>query len=505
MRKLLVFLIVLLFIGANLHAQKSNTIKILHAKKLTEGRSANHQKLVGNVGLQNKDMQLFCDSAEVDNVSNAFWAWGKVYIIKTNNLKAYGDSLVYNNFTGIGKLQGKNVKVTQKDLTILTNVLNFDDSKKQIFYLNGATITNAETKIVSKLGYYNTQTEFMDLIGKVYIDNPDYKIWGDTIIIDSPNEITRFYGKTNIHTKDQKIYCERGLHNDKNEIFHFVKKARIKGEENTIFADSIYVNKKKKISWAFKNVHILDSVNQLSVYGNAAFFNQKDSNLFVTKQPWLTQVLDGDTLWVSCDTIKAIDKKKIKEFYAYHHVKMFKNDMQGVCDSLSYSLSDSIMRMYRNPILWSEESQMKGDTIQILTARNKIKNLYLFSNASIINEQDKEEEFYDQIVGRNMIADFKDGKIHTMTVLGNGQTLYYAKDNDSTYSGVNKAICSNLSIRFNKGKIGKIVFLVQPEATFYPVNQLPKEDKKLKQFTWHWDRRPKSYLEIINQKPAVKQ
>jgi lipopolysaccharide export system protein LptA len=504
MRKLLVFLIVLLFVATSTYAQKSNTIKILHAKKLTEGRSANHQKLVGNVGLQNKDMQLFCDSAEVDNINNAFWAWGKVYIIKSNNLKAYGDSLVYNNYTGIGKLQGKSVKVTQKDLTILTNVLNFDDSKKQIFYLNGATITNAETKIVSKLGYYNTQTEFMDLIGKVFIDNPDYKIWGDTIIVDSPNEITRFYGKTNIHTKDQKIYCERGLHNDKNEIFHFVKKASIKGDENTICADSIYVNKKKKISWAFKNVQILDSINQLTVYGNVAYFNQKDSNSYVSRNPWMTQVLDGDTLWVRCDTIKAIDKKKIKEFYAYHNVKMFKKDMQGVCDSLSYSLSDSIMRMYRNPILWSEESQMKGDTIQILTARNKIKNLYLFSNASIISEQDKKEEFYDQIVGRNMIADFKEGKIHTMSVLGNGQTLYYAKDNDSTYSGVNKAICSNLSIRFNKGKIGKIVFLLQPEATFYPVNQLPAEDKKLKQFTWHGDRRPKSYLEIINSKSTLK-
>ena len=103
-----------------------------------------------------------------------------------------------------------------------------------------------------------------------------------------------------------------------------------------------------------------------------------------------------------------------------------------------------------------------------------------------------------------MIADFKEGKIHTMSVLGNGQTLYYAKDNDSTYSGVNKAICSNLSIRFNKGKIGKIVFLLQPEATFYPVNQLPAEDKKLKQFTWHGDRRPKSYLEIINSKSTLK-
>jgi hypothetical protein len=69
---------------------------------------------------------------------------------------------------------------------------------------------------------------------------------------------------------------------------------------------------------------------------------------------------------------------------------------------------------------------------------------------------------------------------------------------------VNKAICSNLSIRFNKGKIGKIVFLLQPEATFYPVNQLPAEDKKLKQFTWHGDRRPKSYLEIINSKSTLK-
>lgn len=496
MRKIIVFLIVLLFVGTFMYAQKSNTIKILHAKKLTEGRSANYQKLVGNVGLQNKDMQLYCDSAEVDNVSNSFWAWGKVYIIKNNNLKAYGDSLVYNNYTGIGKLQGKNVRVIQKELTILTNILHFDDSKKQIFYLNGATIQNAETEIISKFGYYNTQSEIMDLIEKVYIENPDYKIWGDTILVDTPKDITLFYGKTNIHTKDQKIYCERGFHNDKDEIFHFVKNARINGKDNTIFADSIYVNKKRKISYAFKNVHILDSANQLSIFGHKAYFNQKDSNSYVTQKPWLTQILDGDTLWVSCDTIRAIDKKRNKEFYAFYKVKMFKKDMQGVCDSLSYSLSDSIMKMYRNPIIWSEESQMKGDTIRILTSNNKIKQLFIHSNASIISEQDKEEDFYDQIVGRNMVADFKEGRIYTMNVLGNGETLYYAKDNDTTYTGVNKAICSNLSMKFKNGKIGKIVFLVQPEATFFPVNQLPNEDKKLKQFTWLIERRPKTNQDV---------
>ena len=50
---------------------------------------------------------------------------------------------------------------------------------------------------------------------------------------------------------------------------------------------------------------------------------------------------------------------------AYHKVRMYRTDVQGVCDSLVYNSKDSCLTMYTDPILWNEGQQLLGEEIKI--------------------------------------------------------------------------------------------------------------------------------------------
>jgi lipopolysaccharide export system protein LptA len=492
-------LLCLLFLAIVSIAQndKAKSVKILHAKKLTDGRAKNYQKLIGKVGLQSGEMTLYCDSAEINQINSDFWAWGKVYMVRAGGeVKAWGDSLKFDGINRKGVMYGTPVKLQKGKEQLLTNRLYFDENRNVAYYLSGGEITKEDVKITSEIGYYFTKAETMHLRDSVLITHPDYTIYSDSLIYNVKQDFARFYGPTNIYKDEDHVYCERGFFSNPQEKFEFVKNAKIESKENTIFADSIWVDQKNEISKAYTNVLLRDTANKVDIYGQYAFFNQANSTSFVTDSVLFEQQMDGDTLFMTCDTLRALEVDSVKEFYAYHKVKLFKKDLQGKCDSLSYSFKDSLMRMYVDPVLWNDNSQMKGDTLQIFTQKNKLKTLYLFGNSSIISLTDSVGDLYDQIYGKNMIGHFKEGKIQSMDVLGNGQTLYFAKEDDGSYSGVNQAICANMRIVFKDQKIGRIVFLQQPVATFFPLNKLPKKEQKLTNFSWQQAQRPKSKADL---------
>ena len=96
-------LLIVLFANNLLFSQKE-VVQILSANELKPGQTEDHQKLIGNVALKYSDATLFCDVAEVNAKTNDFKAWGKVYINQTGQLKAWGDSLIYDGANGLGIL-----------------------------------------------------------------------------------------------------------------------------------------------------------------------------------------------------------------------------------------------------------------------------------------------------------------------------------------------------------------------------------------------------------------
>jgi hypothetical protein len=84
-----------------------------------------------------------------------------------------------------------------------------------------------------------------------------------------------------------------------------------------------------------------------------------------------------------------------------------------------------------------------------------------------------------------MTAEFADSKINRVYVRGNGETLYFVlNDEDQTLRGMNKVICSNITIRFRDGKVNNLTFYVNPEGRFIPPHELKKDEKILKGFEW---------------------
>jgi len=80
---------------------------------------------------------------------------------------------------------------------------------------------------------------------------------------------------------------------------------------------------------------------------------------------------------------------------------------------------------------------------------------------------------------------------------GNGQTLYYARE-DSTIIGLNRAESSKISFLFKDDKIHRISFLDAPEGILKPLTDITDEEKKLSGFDWKVYLRPISKYDIYN-------
>lgn len=496
MRKNILFTTLLLI--SNLLLAQKEVVEILSANELKPGRTEDHQKLIGNVILKYDNAKLFCDSAEVNGKTKDFFAWGKVFINQDNKTKAWGDSLTYSGSSKIAKLMG-DVKMKNESSLLKTNTLYFDRKNNLVYYLNGANTAQDDSKIYSKIGFYNTSSKYLKLKDSVEIENPEYNIYADTLEYSTTSKTSFFLGPTTIKLTKERIYCEKGYYNKTLEIGQFEQNAIIKQDNQALLADSIYFDKNLNTSEAFRNVELIDDDEGIKVKGQYGFFNQVDNYSFVTQDVLFAQGEAGeDSLYLVCDTLLLKQENdSSKNFFAYPNVRLFQAEMQAKCDSLAYNNSDSLIKLFRDPIIWNGESQLTGDSIEILSYDNKLQKLFIKNNGFIVSLSDSTPPRFDQIKGRNLVGHFTKGKLSIMDVLGNGQTVYYAKEDDGKYTGVNKAICSDIQINFQKGKISKIKFMTMPEATFYPLKDFPESEKKLEGFNWRIDQRPKSLKDIL--------
>jgi hypothetical protein len=255
-----------------------------------------------------------------------------------------------------------------------------------------------------------------------------------------------------------------------------------------------------------------DSVNNILIKGNYALYKGMDKTIMVTQHAEMDQQYEKDTLHLHGDTLfgynismgdSTTGPKEPKLLLAYHHVKFYKKDMQGKCDSLVYDEKDSAMRMYYKPILWADQNQLTADTMKLFFKDKKMNTLDMRSNSFIISRDtlaSKEDSLqFNQIKGRNMKGFFKNNKIYKVKVMGNAQTIYYVySDNNTTVVGANRADCSNMLIFIDSNKIKSITFLQKPDATLFPMKDVKQPDFLLGNFKWRIDERPMRKEDIFN-------
>lgn len=192
------------------------------------------------------------------------------------------------------------------------------------------------------------------------------------------------------------------------------------------------------------------------------------------------------------------DKKEERLILAFKDVRIFKSDLQAICDSLSYSSLDSTFRLFRKPIIWSDTSQFTAEHIRIQLADGAIDKIFMDEKSFIVNTPD--ELFFNQIKGRNSIAYFDSSELRHVRVVGNAESVYYALDDDDAYIGVNKTVCSEMKIIFGNNEVEGIVFYEKPTANLYPMKEADHDGLKMEGFSWQLDKRPNSIEDLVKLK-----
>jgi hypothetical protein len=209
-----------------------------------------------------------------------------------------------------------------------------------------------------------------------------------------------------------------------------------------------------------------------------------------------TQASDSSSLTI-VDLAKdsLVNDTTARFFRAFHHVRIFSDSLQAVCDSLFYSGKDSIFRLFTDPVVWASNSQVTGDTIYMYTKNKKPDQLYVYEDGMMINKTG--ERMFNQIRGNRLYGFFVEGDIDHVQSKGNAESVYYVKDEAEKLVGVNKATSDIIEMRFKAKELNKVVFISAAKGTMYPARQLSEADSRLPGFNWQDDKRPKTKFELF--------
>ncbi|BAV94233.1 organic solvent tolerance superfamily protein [Ichthyobacterium seriolicida] len=457
------------------------------------------QRLIGNVKFSHEGSIMDCDSAHFDTKSNIMRAFSNVVINQGDSVFAYSDYAFYEGDKSLAKLY-ENVKLKTHTLSELTtDSLFFDRKKQEAFYLNGGHLKDSLNTLVSKEGYYYMERKKIAFFKDIVLKNNDgYTMYSDTVYHDIAQKNITVCGPSKIENKDGDINFIYGIYNTSENTAFFDKRPILKYDNRTLEADSLIYNRETEHSTYMGNVEIIDTINSVIINSERVdVFNKLDS-CAVTINPMVTFILKEDSLFMHSDKIivkgDSIGNKLLR---AFNNVKFYKDDLQGKCDSVSFRESNRTLNMEVDPVIWADEYQLTADriSIKIDEKTDKLDSIKMLENSFIVSKQ--EDDRFNQIKGKNMYGSFRDNQLYKLFIDGNSQSLYYLKDEQENLLGVDKSNSVYINITFQENKLSSISYIKDVDSKVFPIDKIPINARKLRNFIWKENERPKSKVDIF--------
>ncbi|MDX9854972.1 MAG: OstA-like protein [Tenuifilaceae bacterium] len=505
-----VFSLVLALVGfSNLGlAQQRLKVDILNAESLESGRRNGIpiQRLIGNVRISHRGTIINCDSVHIMRDQNMFDAFSRV-VITDGSTKLYGDVVYFDGTTNIAKIRGKEVKLVNEEVVLTTQFLDYNTRTESAKFFNGGHVVNKDATLTSERGYYNAPKKVYSFANDVVFEGEEFRVLTDSLEYVAPKNVAYFFGPTRIYNQENFIYCERGWYNREKDQSNFTYNAFIDNGKQRLYGQDIFYDRQIGYAKILERVAIVDSLKNTTIFGGEASYWEKTGDAEVVKNPLLVLAETGkpDSLFLRADKfiIKTLDNDRenrqpadsvYRKLKALGNVRFFRADLQGVCDSLVFDTRDSLLHMYVEPILWNMGNQLTADLIKAKMLNQQMDRMFFEGNAFAVSQEDTVH--FNQIKGKNMTGIFSKGKLLRLDVLGNGQSVYYVRD-EGELSIVNRSESSSIRISLKDSKVSRIVYLEKPVSNMFPVDKAPEEEITLKGFKWLNNKRPKSKMDVI--------
>ena len=495
------------FFLSNYLSAQNNVLKLLPGSKKAKYYEENDLlKLEGDVNFEYLKNTMFCDSAYYYEDAQIVRAFGNVHIIK-EALNIFCDSAYFNSLENKSKLWGR-VKMRDGDYKLTTDSIDYDSETGRATYRTFGRIQkmNSSEHITSKVGYFYPDTKNYHFQDSVRYNNDNLSMATDTLRFSYKEQISYFYGKTYIKKDSIDIEADFGWFHTKKNQGYLHGDAMLRDPRKILFADTIIYNDSLEKIEAKENVHFTELESKLNIQSNYLLKNESTNETFASDCVLAEIIQENDTIYIHSDTLKIIPDSIVnkKKIFAYYDVKLFNSQIQAKCDSLIFVDQAEAIKLYEYPMIWSENAELKGDSMKIQLRDSIIDHIDIYDNASILMELDS-GVLYNQISGKIIVALMQKGKLVQTDVKGSATSIYYPESEASTDSivtikrmGLNKLEASSLTVHLDSGEVKGITYRTQPTGVFYPMDQIKEKDKRILNFSWNPFLRPKDVATLDN-------
>ena len=543
---------------SNVHIIQNDSID-LYGDFLNYDGNSKVAKVRKNVRLLHGNSILTTDSLDYDRKTNIahYFSWG--YLEDGENHLESIQGYYYSNFKDYYAVDS--VKLTNPDYIIYSDSLRYNTGTDISYFYGPTEIISDSNYIYCEYGWYDTKQDLARVSKNSFIQNKEKKLLGDSIFYDKKKNFGEAFSNVSILDTSAQILITGNYAN----YYQYPDRAFVTdsalmtkyGGGDTLFlhADTLKMYTVFDTIWTeeilFTDTIVGDSleysiptaedlqVDSLSQDTLITAELPKDSiDLEVDSLMYILQEMQKDTSendlgfeleinkkdsiepvdiirpgadmalsdQVTVDTIKSFTIDTVKIVTAFYHAQIYKIDLQMRCDSLSYSSKDSVIRMYKSPIVWSDNQQVTADYIEVLTENNNPTEMFLENNAFIALKDDSIR--FNQIEGVNMRGYFNDNsQLYKLFVTASAKSIFFPREEateeqkqDSVQGnlvGANVTESSTMMIWFKDNQPNKITMYSNPKGVLNPVEYKPIEELMLAGFSWKEDLRPKQLSDIF--------
>ncbi|MDD2436330.1 MAG: OstA-like protein [Massilibacteroides sp.] len=453
------------------------------------------QILRGNVCFRHDSSYMYCDSAFYYEEKNSLEAFSNVRMEQGDTLFVYGDYLIYDGNTQLARLR-KNVRMVNNQVTLYTDSLNYDRALNIGYYFDGGKIVDEQNVLSSLYGKYSPDSKMAVFNDSVKLENPQFTLFSDTLEYSTASKIATILGPSVIISDSATVYTSKGWYDTVADKSSLLNRSQVVSGNRILIGDSISYDKMSGFGEAFGNMCLRDTVQKVILEGQYGYYNELTEYAFATDSARFLEYSKGDTLYLHGDTLEMVTVDSLyREIKAFHGVRFYRVDIQGVCDSLQFNTKDSVLYMFRAPILWNEQYQLLGDTILIFMKDSAIDYAHVKEYAFAIQHVDS--TYYNQLKGSDLKAYFEGESVRLIDVEGNAESIFYPLEKDGTKVGLNESKSGFLSIWLKENKLEKLKIWPTPVGSLTPIPDLKPEQKTLKDFKWYDYLRPKDKNDIF--------
>ena len=472
-----------------------------------------YQLVQGNVKLRKGGMFMYCDSAYFYEVTNSVEAFGNVRMEQGDTLFVFADYLDYSGLDQMAILYadaGKKVRLRNRDVTLTTDIFNYDMEAGIGFYDVGGELTDKQNRLTSRRGEYNTHTKQSFFNDDVHLvsrsENDVLTINTDALEYNTYTRIAELVSPSEIINKDGTIFTSSGRYNTVTNIADLYERSTVvTNKGNTLTGDTLVYNRNTQRGWAYGNMVLVDTTRKTTLSGNYGFYDEVRDSAFVTGRALVKEYSRSDTLYLHGDSIEAYvdlaDSTKVTN--AYHRVRFYRTDIQGLCDSLSLTERDSMMWMYRSPVIWNGERQVSGNQINVHMADSTVDWARL-PRTGVLAEHIA-EDCYNQLSGNDMTVWMADSTVRRLYTEGNVEVIVFPMESDSTYNKFAHVESSYMDSYFSDNQVETIHFWPETTSKITPLYLAKRNSYFLPKFVWLEDLRPYAWFDVFNVPDGMEQ